>query len=100
MVPGSVNEGVSGPATRRCRRASSSWPAYEVVVLDVVLQLVDVDVSEAKQVLESGDATIGEVAEEVGYADPSFFRRLFGRRVGLTPSQYHRRFRSMRLCLQ
>lgn len=55
---------------------------------------------EAKQVLESGDAPIDQVAEEVGYADPSFFRRLFGRRVGLTPSQYRRRFRSMRLRLQ
>lgn len=55
---------------------------------------------EAKQVLESGDAPIDAVAEEVGYADPSFFRRLFVRRVGLTPSQYRRRFRSMRLRLQ
>ncbi|UYG09070.1 GlxA family transcriptional regulator [Halomonas sp. M4R1S46] len=55
---------------------------------------------EAKQCLESGDAPIDAVAEEVGYADPSFFRRLFGRRVGLTPSQYRRRFRSLRLRLQ
>ncbi|PMR68511.1 AraC family transcriptional regulator [Halomonas heilongjiangensis] len=55
---------------------------------------------EAKQILESGDAPIDEVAEQVGYSDPSFFRRLFGRRVGLTPSQYRRRFRAMRLRLQ
>lgn len=55
---------------------------------------------EAKQYLESGDDPIDAVAEQVGYADPSFFRRLFGRRVGLTPSQYRRRFRAMRLRLQ
>ncbi|WP_258364085.1 helix-turn-helix domain-containing protein [Halomonas sp. LBP4] len=48
----------------------------------------------------SCDAPIDEVAEQVGHADPSFFRRLFGRRVGLTPSQYRRRFRAMRLRLQ
>lgn len=55
---------------------------------------------EAKQILESGDAPIDEVAEQVGYADPSFFRALFRRRVGLTPSHYRRRFRGMRLRLQ
>lgn len=55
---------------------------------------------EAKQILESGDEPIEAVAEQVGYADPSFFRRLFSRRVGLTPSQYRRRFRAMRLRLQ
>ncbi len=55
---------------------------------------------EAKQLLESGDDPIDAVAEQVGYADPSFFRRLFGRRVGLTPSQYRRRFRALRLRLE
>jgi transcriptional regulator GlxA family with amidase domain len=52
-----------------------------------------------RSLVVSGDAPIDEVAEQVGYADPSFFRRLFGRRVGLTPSQYRRRFRAMRLQL-
>ncbi|TFH87203.1 helix-turn-helix domain-containing protein [Billgrantia azerbaijanica] len=55
---------------------------------------------EAKQLLECEDASIEAVAEQVGYADPSFFRRLFTRRVGLTPSQYRRRFRSLRQRLQ
>ena len=55
---------------------------------------------EAKQLLESSDAPIEVVAEQVGYADASFFRRLFGRRVGLSPLQYRRRFRGMRLRLQ
>lgn len=54
---------------------------------------------EAKQLLEQGDEPIEAIAEQLGYADPSFFRRLFGRRVGLTPSQYRRRFRGLRLRL-
>ncbi|MDX5378950.1 MAG: helix-turn-helix domain-containing protein [Halomonas sp.] len=54
---------------------------------------------EAKQLLEQDDEPIEAIAEQLGYADPSFFRRLFGRRVGLTPSQYRRRFRGLRLRL-
>ncbi|WP_111412257.1 GlxA family transcriptional regulator [Billgrantia lactosivorans] len=54
---------------------------------------------EAKQLLEQGDEPIEAIAEQLGYADPSFFRRLFGRRVGLTPSRYRRRFRGLRLRL-
>lgn len=54
---------------------------------------------EAKQILESSDEPIEAVAEQVGYADPSFFRCLFGRRVGLTPRAYRRRFRGLRLKL-
>ncbi|GGX87752.1 hypothetical protein GCM10007160_13910 [Litchfieldella qijiaojingensis] len=55
---------------------------------------------EAKQYLETTDEPVEAIAELVGYADASFFRRLFSRRVGLTPSQYRRRFRSMRLAMQ
>lgn len=51
---------------------------------------------EAKQVLESTEAPIEAVAQEVGYQDSSFFSRLFRRKVGLTPSQYRRRFGSLR----
>lgn len=54
---------------------------------------------EAKQILEQCDDPIEGVAEQLGYADPSFFRRLFGRRVGLTPSRYRKRFRGLRLRL-
>jgi len=47
---------------------------------------------EAKQALETEDKPIEEIALEVGYEDPSFFRRLFRRRVGITPGAYRRRF--------
>jgi len=34
------------------------------------------------------------------YEDASFFGRLFRRKVGLTPAQYHRRFGSLRRALR
>jgi len=46
----------------------------------------------AKQLLESGQLPVDEISVEVSYEDPSFFRRLFKRRTGLTPSQYRRMF--------
>jgi transcriptional regulator GlxA family with amidase domain len=55
---------------------------------------------EAKQMLESGDAPIEEIANEVGYEDAGFFSRLFRRSVNLTPAQYRKRFGSLRQALQ
>lgn len=54
---------------------------------------------EAKQILETTDTPIGEIATEVGYKDESFFRRLFRRKVGLNPHAYRQRFRSFRKVL-
>ncbi len=50
-------------------------------------------VEEAKRLLEGGKMPVDEISFEVGYEDASFFRRLFKRRTGLTPSQYRRMFR-------
>lgn len=87
--------GLSGLTERSFKRRFKA--ATGMTPMDYVHTL---RLEEAKQCLETGDEPIEAVAELVGYADPSFFRRLFGRRVGLTPSQYRRRFRSMRLRLQ
>ena len=54
---------------------------------------------EAKQMLETGDLPVEAIAIEVGYEDASFFRRLFRRKVGLSPSDYRRRFGSIRQAL-
>lgn len=54
---------------------------------------------EAKQMLETTDMVIDAVANEVGYEDGSFFRRLFRRKVGLTPHAYRMRFSSFRKVL-
>lgn len=55
---------------------------------------------EAKQMLETTDLSIEALAEQIGYEDPSFFGRLFRRKVGLTPAQYRRRFGFVHRALQ
>jgi transcriptional regulator GlxA family with amidase domain len=55
---------------------------------------------EAKQMLESGDQPVEEIALQVGYQDASFFGQLFRRRVALTPAQYRRRFSGLKHRLQ
>jgi transcriptional regulator GlxA family with amidase domain len=54
--------------------------------------LQNLRVEAAKQLLESGQLPVDEISVAVSYEDPSFFRRLFKRRTGLTPSQYRRMF--------
>jgi transcriptional regulator GlxA family with amidase domain len=55
---------------------------------------------EAKHLLETGDASVEAIANEVGYEDASFFGRLFRRKVGITPAQYRRRFGELRRALR
>jgi len=55
---------------------------------------------EAKQMLEAGNQPIEAIANEVGYEDAGFFSRLFRRKVNLTPTQYRRRFGTMRRALR
>lgn len=49
-------------------------------------------IEEAKQLLERTDDGPEEIAAAVGYADPTFFRRLFKRIAGVTPARYRRRY--------
>ena len=51
-------------------------------------------IEEAKRLLETGTTPFDDIAAEVGYENPGFFRRLFKRRTGLTPSDYRRMFQS------
>lgn len=52
-------------------------------------------IEEAKQLLETTNLTIDEIAGQVGYEDGAFFRRLFKRTTGLTPARYRQRFQSI-----
>jgi len=54
--------------------------------------LQNLRVEEAKRLLETGPLPVDEISVAVSYEDPSFFRRLFKRCTGLTPSQYRRMF--------
>jgi transcriptional regulator GlxA family with amidase domain len=49
-------------------------------------------VEQAKRRLERTDEPIEEIAWQVGYEDPSAFRRLFHRVAGISPGQYRRQF--------
>lgn len=46
----------------------------------------------ARHYLEEGNAGVEEIGEWVGYDDAPFFRNVFKRETGLTPSSYRKRF--------
>jgi transcriptional regulator GlxA family with amidase domain len=48
--------------------------------------------SRARELLEFSRSTIDEIASHVGYDDARGFRRVFRNIIGLTPSDYRRRF--------
>ena len=50
-------------------------------------------IEEAKMMLEAGQKPVDDISVAVSYEDVSFFRRLFKRLTGLTPSQYRRMFK-------
>ncbi|WP_461517031.1 GlxA family transcriptional regulator [Porticoccus sp.] len=54
--------------------------------------LQNLRVEDAKRQLESTHNPVDDIGVTVGYEDMSFFRRLFKRSTGLTPSQYRRMF--------
>jgi transcriptional regulator GlxA family with amidase domain len=76
--------------TRRFARATGMSPMEYVHTLRL---------EESKHLLETSTMPIEAVASEVGYQDPSFFGRLFRRKVGLTPAQYRKRFTALRSAL-
>lgn len=74
------------PATsfaRRFRNATGYTPQKYIQTLRI---------EEAKHILETGDLPVADVGEQVGYEDTPFFRRLFKREAGLSPSEYRKMF--------
>lgn len=69
---------------RRFKKATGHTP------IDYVQRL---RVDEAKRRLERTTAPVDEIGWQVGYEDPTFFRRLFKRVTGVTAGAYRRRFR-------
>lgn len=68
---------------RRFRAATGYAPIEYVQTLRI---------EEAKHLLETTRTPVEMIAVEAGYEDPNFFRRLFKRRVGITPARYRQRF--------
>jgi YesN/AraC family two-component response regulator len=46
----------------------------------------------AKRMLESNHRTMQEISDAIGYRDVAFFRSLFQRHTGVSPSAYRKRF--------
>ena len=72
---------------RRFKRATGDRPMDYVHALRVDM---------AKELLEKDNHVVDMVGFEVGYEDPASFRRIFKRRVGMTPGIYRRRFSQSR----
>jgi len=49
-------------------------------------------VATAKRLLESGQRSVQQISESVGYQDVAFFRAVFERHTGVSPSAYRRQF--------
>ena len=68
---------------RRFKKATGHTPVF-------YLQLVRVEA--AKQMLETDYRSFDEIAYKVGYEDSSFFRKVFIKHTGLSPSEYKAKF--------
>src|SRR5579871_3181940 len=53
-----------------------------------------VRMEKARELLQFTTRTVDQIAWSVGYEDATAFRRIFGRLVGLSPSEYRRRFKA------
>lgn len=71
---------------RRFKAATGRLPGAYIQTLRV---------SEAKELLEQGAASIQDVSSKAGYEDIAFFRQLFKRHTGMTPAEYRNHFAQM-----
>lgn len=60
--------------------------------VSLLAYLQNLRVEKARRMLEQTSEPVDEIGAAVGYEDTSFFRKLFKRLTGLTPSQYRRLF--------
>lgn len=57
-----------------------------------LIYLQKLRIAAAKRLLESDHRTMQEISDAVGYQDVAFFRQLFERHTGASPSAYRQRF--------
>lgn len=77
----------SGLAERTFKRRFTKATGYAPIAY-----VQNLRVEEAKRLLEQSPTPVDDVSWQVGYEDPAFFRRLFKRVTGITPSAYRRKF--------
>lgn len=76
---------VSGVCERECYRCFAS--ALNTTPMDYLARH---RVAVAAQMLRGSSASIAEVAAACGFADPSYFGKVFRRVLGMTPGEYRR----------
>ncbi|MBD9659759.1 GlxA family transcriptional regulator [Pantoea sp. PNT03] len=54
--------------------------------------LQQVRIMKARDALELSNRSVDQIAWEIGYSDPSAFRKIFRKLTGVTPGQYRQRF--------
>lgn len=69
---------------RRFRRATGQSPTEYIQILRV---------EEAKQMLETTELAIEQIALEIGYTEPSSLRSAFRKHVGITAREYRRKWK-------
>lgn len=68
---------------RRFKQATGDSP---------LMYLQKLRIAAAKRLLESDHRSVQEISDAVGYQDVAFFRNLFQRHTGVSPSAYRQRF--------
>jgi transcriptional regulator GlxA family with amidase domain len=68
---------------RRFKQATGDSP---------LIYLQKLRIAAAKRLLEGNHRTMQEISDAVGYQDVAFFRQLFERHTGVSPSAYRQRF--------
>jgi transcriptional regulator GlxA family with amidase domain len=81
---------LSGLNSRTFKRRFRSSTGYTPLEYVQTLRI-----EEAKQMLETSNEPIDDIAEAVGYEEPNSFRRLFKRTTGVSPKQYRLRFKDI-----
>ncbi|WP_339631028.1 helix-turn-helix domain-containing protein [uncultured Sneathiella sp.] len=81
---------LSGLNARTFKRRFKSATGYTPLEYVQTLRI-----EEAKQMLETSDEAIDDIAESVGYDEPNSFRRLFKRTTGVSPNRYRLRFKDI-----
>ena len=56
--------------------------------INFIDHLISIRIERAKQILSTSDVSVKDVARQVGYADPSYFSRLFKQITGVTATEY------------
>jgi transcriptional regulator GlxA family with amidase domain len=77
----------SGMSKRNFNRRFKSATGESVVTY---IQLIRVEA--AKKLLEQGLSSFDDVSVDIGYENVSFFRRVFKRTTGLSPTAYRKKF--------